>query len=268
MAESVAGRVLSVLDAFADAPGTLRLTEIARRAGLPVPTALRMVRELVAWGGLERAADGSYRLGTRLRTLGAAAPCPRGLLDAALPALRALAARTGGHADVVIPADGTALCLVTGERLPLHATAAGKVLLAHGLGTAPADGRGTPDTGTVATTTGTADTADTGTADTADTGTADTGGAGGGRLVGGRHTPYTVTARGALGAQLARIRATGLAEAHQEYRLGELSLAAPVLRDGTALAAVSLTARTTVRPDRLAPAVRQAAAAVSRAMSG
>ncbi|MGW4601339.1 helix-turn-helix domain-containing protein, partial [Streptomyces sp. NPDC004457] len=25
----------------------------ARRTGLPVPTALRMVRELVAWGGLE-----------------------------------------------------------------------------------------------------------------------------------------------------------------------------------------------------------------------
>lgn len=138
MAESVAGRVFSVLDAFVDAPVTLRLTEIARRTGLPVPTALRMVRELVAWGGLERGADGSYRLGTRIRTLGAAAPCPRGLLDTALPALRALTARTGGHADVVIPAGGTALCLVTGARLPPHATAAGKVLLAHGLLTAPA----------------------------------------------------------------------------------------------------------------------------------
>ncbi|CAM5253288.1 hypothetical protein SCANM63S_00244 [Streptomyces canarius] len=51
MAESVAGRVLSVLDAFGDAPGTLRLTDIARRTGLPAPTALRMVRELVAWAG-------------------------------------------------------------------------------------------------------------------------------------------------------------------------------------------------------------------------
>ncbi|WP_181798137.1 helix-turn-helix domain-containing protein, partial [Streptomyces sp. WELS2] len=70
MAESVAGRVFSVLDAFVDAPVTLRLTEIAHRTGLPVPTALRMVRELVAWGGLERGADGSYRLGTRIRTLG------------------------------------------------------------------------------------------------------------------------------------------------------------------------------------------------------
>ncbi|QJS09706.1 helix-turn-helix domain-containing protein [Streptomyces argyrophyllae] len=251
MAESVAGRVLSVLDAFGDAPDTLRLTDIARRTGLPVPTALRMVRELVAWGGLERAADGSYRLGTRLRTLGAAAPCPRGLLATALPALRTLTTRTGGHADVTIPADGAALCLVTGERLPLHATAAGKVLLAYGVGSGCGGGHGNGDGGTP------------------------------GRIVGHgprtaagpspsavRHTPYTVTAPGALGAQLARVRATGLAEAHQEYRLGELSLAAPVFRNGTAVAAVSVTAGTTARPDRLAPAVRQAAATVGRALGG
>ncbi|MEU7086366.1 IclR family transcriptional regulator [Streptomyces achromogenes] len=224
MAESVAGRVFSVLDAFVDAPVTLRLTEIARRTGLPVPTALRMVRELVAWGGLERGADGSYRLGTRIRTLGAAAPCPRGLLDTALPELRALTARTGGHADVVIPAGGTALCLVTGARLPPHATAAGKVLLAHGLLTAPAAAE--------------------------------------------RHTPRTRTAPGPLAAQLARVRASGLAEAHEEYHLGELSFAAPVFRAGTLVAAVSLTAPTTAHSPRLAPAVRRTAATVSRALDG
>lgn len=254
MAESVAGRVLSVLDAFGDAPDTLRLTDIARRTGLPVPTALRMVRELVAWGGLERAADGSYRLGTRIRALGAAAPCPRGLLATALPALRALTTRTGGHADVTIPADGAALCLVTGERLPLHATAAGKVLLAYGGGYRFGDGYEHDNGG-------------------APSQIAGHGSAGhGGRAATGplpsaaRHTPYTVTAPGALGAQLARVRATGLAQAHQEYRLGELSLAAPVFRNGLAVAAVSVTAPTTARPDRLAPAVRQAAATVSRAL--
>ncbi|POX63782.1 IclR-family transcriptional regulator [Streptomyces sp. Ru62] len=247
MAESVAGRVLSVLDAFGDAPDTLRLTDIARRTGLPVPTALRMVRELVTWGGLERAADGSYRLGTRIRTLGAAAPCPRGLLATALPALRTLSTRTGGHADVTIPADGAALCLVTGERLPLHATAAGKVLLAYGVGSG--FGGGWEDGGAPGRVAGH-----------------------GTRTAAGpppdavRHTPYTVTAPGTLGAQLARVRATGLAQAHQEYRLGELSLAAPVFRNGSAVAALSVTAPTTARPDRLAPAVRQAAATVSRAL--
>jgi DNA-binding IclR family transcriptional regulator len=221
MAESVAGRVFSVLDAFVGAPDTLRLTDIARRTGLPVPTALRMVRELVTWGGLERAGDGSYRLGTRIRALGAAAPCPRGLLDAALPALRILSARTGGHADVAVPAEGTALCLVSGERLPLYATAAGKVLLAHG--------HGPPATVE-------------------------------------RHTPHTLTAPGILGTQLARVRATGLAAAHEEYRLGELSLAAPVLRGGVMVAAVSVTAATSTPYDRLGAAVRETAAAVGRVL--
>ncbi|MFE0650734.1 IclR family transcriptional regulator [Streptomyces sp. NPDC059534] len=135
MGESVAGRLFSVLDAFDAArggPASLRLTDIAARTGLPAPTALRMVRELVAWGGLERAADGTYRLGLRLRALGAAAPCPRGLLDAALPALGVLGARTGGRADLAVltgPGAAGALCLVSGERLPGHATAFGKVLL-------------------------------------------------------------------------------------------------------------------------------------------
>lgn len=223
MAESVAGRVLSVLDAFVGAPDTLRLTEIARRTGLPVPTALRMVRELVAWGGLERAADGSYRLGTRIRALGAAAPCPRGLLDLALPVLRTLTARTSGHADVAVPSDGTALCLVSGERLPLHATAAGKVLLAHGHG---------PPTSTA------------------------------------RFTPYTLIAPGALDAQLSRVRTTGLASAHEEHRLGELSFAAPVSRGGLTVAAVSVTLRSSASYDRVGIAVREAAGVLGRALDG
>lgn len=111
-----------MLDAFeGGGPAALRLTDIAARTGLPAPTALRLVRELVAWGGLERGADGRYRLGLRLRVLGAAAPCPRGLLDAALPALRALGARTGGHADLAVlsaPSAEGVLCLVSGERPP------------------------------------------------------------------------------------------------------------------------------------------------------
>ncbi|MFI1035908.1 IclR family transcriptional regulator [Streptomyces sp. NPDC020951] len=226
MAESVAGRVLSVLDAFVGAPATLRLTEIARRTGLPVPTALRMVRELVAWGGLERAADGSYRLGTRIRALGAAAPCPRGLLDLSLPALRTLTSRTGGHADIAVPSDGAALCLVSGERLPLHATAAGKILLAHGHGHNH-----------------------------------------GQRAEVRRHTRHTVTTPGTLGSQLIRIRETGLATAHEEHVLGELSFAAPVLRNDRALAAVFVTLPTSTPYDRVDSALRDAARTIGRGLA-
>ncbi|MFC9844537.1 IclR family transcriptional regulator C-terminal domain-containing protein [Streptomyces sp. NPDC060223] len=81
-----------------------------------------------------------------------------------------------------------------------------------------------------------------------------------------RHTPYTLTAPGPLRAQLARIRETGLAGAHEEYRLGELSLAAPVSRAGLTVAAVAVTTGTAAPQDRLAPAVREAAAAIGRAL--
>ncbi|MGW1115918.1 IclR family transcriptional regulator [Streptomyces tanashiensis] len=218
MGESVAGRLLSVLDAFEDGgPAALRLTDIAARTGLPAPTALRLVRELVTWGGLERGTDGRYRLGLRLRVLGAAVPCPRRLLDAALPALRALSARTGGHADLAVvaaPPDDGVLCLVSGERPPPHATAYGKVLL-----TAPPE-----------------------------------------RLT--RHTRHTVVSPGVLAGQLARISAAGLAVCAEEFRLGEVTVAAPVRGPEGTLAALGVTVATGVPLDRVTAAVRTAAGRV------
>ncbi|MBD0711342.1 MULTISPECIES: IclR family transcriptional regulator [unclassified Streptomyces] len=215
MAESVAGRLFSVLDAFEEGgPPSLRLTDIAARTGLPAPTALRMVRELVAWGGLERGADGAYRLGLRLRALGAAAPCPRGLLTAALPALRVLGARTGGHADVAVaagPPGGGTLCLVSGERWPGHATAYGAILWS-GPPVAPA-----------------------------------------------RLTRHTVVAPGVLAARSARFRAAGLAVCAEEYRLGEVTVAAPVRGPAGTVAALGVTVPTGVPLARVTAAVREAA---------
>ncbi|MGY3339048.1 IclR family acetate operon transcriptional repressor [Streptomyces filamentosus] len=168
------------------------------------------MRELVARGGLERGADGRYRLGLRLRVLGAAAPCPRGLLDAALPAL---GARTGGHADLAVrsaPPSGGVLCLVSGERPPPHATAYGQVLPA-----APPVERP-------------------------------------------RFTRHTVVAPGAPAGRPARVRAAGPAVCAEEFRLGEVSVAAPVRGPVGTVAALGVTVPTGVPLDRVA-AVREAA---------
>ncbi|MFF6790229.1 IclR family transcriptional regulator C-terminal domain-containing protein [Streptomyces filamentosus] len=169
------------------------------------------MRELVAWGGLERGADGRYRLGLRLRVLGAAAPCPRGLLDAAL---RALGARTGGHADLAVrsaPPSGGVLRLVSGERPPPHATAYGQVLPA-----APPVERP-------------------------------------------RFTRHTVVAPGAPAGRPARVRAAGPAVCAEEFRLGEVSVAAPVRGPAGTVAALGVTVPTGVPLDRVAAAVREAA---------
>ncbi|MCK9903184.1 helix-turn-helix domain-containing protein [Frankia sp. Cpl3] len=221
---AVVGRALSVLDVYSDGAPSLRLTTIADRAGLPLPTALRLVRELVAWGGLERQADGSYRLGSRLWILGRQAPCPRRLVEAGRPYLQRLHATTGlpvllttldGPRVVVADAVGTRPRLE--EELPLHATAAGKVFLAH-----LPEARRREVLGDLE-----------------------------------RHTPYTLTAPGILNRQLAAIRAGTPASAREEWQLGEVETAAPVGPFGAngPTAALTVTARTAAHARRAAPQV-------------
>lgn len=229
---SVVGRALSVLDVFADGSACLRLTTIAARSGLPLPTTLRLVRELVAWGGLERQADGSYRLGTRLWVLGGQVPCQRRLAEAAQPYLRGLRTATG-RAVALTSLDGNRLLVVDelgaavsrGSHLPLHATAAGKLFLAHG-----------PDALRQQVLSD---------------------------LV--RVTPYTVTAPGLLHRQFADIRGGSLAIAKEERRLGEVEIAAPVgpTSDGGPAAALSVTAPSVPAARRAMPLLAATAAALT-----
>jgi DNA-binding IclR family transcriptional regulator len=66
---SVASRVLAILGSFSPTHPELSLTEISRRAGLASSTTHRLVRELLAWGALERDEHLVYRIGPRLREL-------------------------------------------------------------------------------------------------------------------------------------------------------------------------------------------------------
>jgi IclR family transcriptional regulator, acetate operon repressor len=229
----VASKIFAVLDAF-DAAPVLRLTEIAERTGIPMPTALRLVRELVSWGGLERQGDGSYRVGGRLWTLGTAAACPRRIRRAAAPSLHALFAATGqevqlavldGTDSLVLDAVGGPAEVHDGDRLPLHASGVGKVLLAH----APA-----PVLHEVL------------------------------RRGLRRLTPYTVASPGRLAAQLEHIRASGLASESEEVRLGRASIATVVTDcSGAAVAAIGLTVTGPANPARYVHELKSAAARVT-----
>lgn len=226
---TVASKVFAVLDAFSDGSPTLRLTEIAARCELPLPTALRVIRELVGWGGLERGADGSYRIGRRMWTLGSTAPCTRRVRDVALPVLRMLATRTGLDAYVAVLDDGDVLVLDLvpgqgvadrwrpGDRLPSHATAAGKLLLSRH-----------PDA----------------LAEQVRTDLA-------------RLTPYTIVAPGRLAAELGGIRDSGFAFEREEHRLGRIA-AAMLLEVESGAAAVFVTAASNVPLSRLETAIRAA----------
>ena len=134
---SVTSRVLALLAAYDEEHRRLTLTELAERAGLPVPTAHRLVGELVAWGALSRDAAGRYVVGRRLWDVGMLAPVQTGLRQLASPHLHDLygatlatvhlAVRDGtevlyldrlrGHTSVPIAVSYTHLTLPTTERV-------------------------------------------------------------------------------------------------------------------------------------------------------
>ena len=128
----------------------LTLTELARRADLPLPTAHRLVNELVAGGAL--VAHGPRRVRRRATAVGrrSAGPGADRAASGRLAVPQRPARRDAGHRAPRGPrADPGALPRATsgsasvpvvspvGSRLPMHATGVGKVLLAH----APAESR-------------------------------------------------------------------------------------------------------------------------------
>ena len=95
--EPVIDRALSLLAVFTDRRRALTLSEMARYAGMPAPTALRLIARLVAWGALERLDDGRYVVGVRLWEVASLSPRGHGVREIALPYLEDLFEVTRHH---------------------------------------------------------------------------------------------------------------------------------------------------------------------------
>ncbi|WP_033293980.1 IclR family transcriptional regulator [Amycolatopsis jejuensis] len=139
---TVTSKVLALLGAFEGGSHALSLSDLAARADLPLPTAHRLVGELTEWGALERDEQGRYTVGLRLWEV--AQNAGRHLRDTARPYLQDLFSLTRETAHIAIRDGHEALYIDrvygstrvprasrVGGRLPLHATAVGKVLLAY-----------------------------------------------------------------------------------------------------------------------------------------
>lgn len=241
MSTSVTARALALLAAFDAEHPALPLSTLARRAELPLTTAHRLIRELVAWGALDRRPDGAYVVGRRLWDVGLLAPVSRELRDLALPFLQDLSAATGENAHLAVR-DGTSALFVerisgpgavaivsrTGSRLPLHATGVGKVLLAHAPVEVVAEALRRPR----------------------------------------RVTPYTLVDPALLRRQLVEVRRRGYAVTGEEMSLGAASVAVPVHGPaGTVAAALGVVAATSRRDLlRLVPALQVAARGIARSL--
>lgn len=142
-ANSVLGKARLILEAFNLDDYGLSLTELSRRTGISKASVYRLAQELLDWGMLER--NGlDYRLGMRAFELGARAPRFRVLRDAVRPFMESLhqSTRETVHLGVLDGLDVLYLEKIASTqqaarpsriagRLPLYATATGKVILAH-----------------------------------------------------------------------------------------------------------------------------------------
>jgi DNA-binding IclR family transcriptional regulator len=137
----VLDRTVAVLSAVES--GARALADVADRAGVPRPTAHRLLRALEVHR-LIRRSDGGYALGPALIRLGSSAARGLPLVDAARPALERLTGETGESSQLFVRVGDERVCVEAvespnelrtivpvGASLPLTAGSAAKVFLAH-----------------------------------------------------------------------------------------------------------------------------------------
>ncbi len=234
------------------ADGELGVTEIAGLIGVHKSTASRLLGTLESHDLAEQLPDrGRYRLGVGILRLAGATRTRLDIVHQSRPVTVELAAEVGETVNIVILSGTETLYLDQvagtsalqihnwiGRRNPVHATANGRVLLAHA---APLDAEAvlaaalTPS----------------------------------GRLR--ALTNNTITDRSALAASLEAVRRQGYSVAIDELEVGLTAVAAPIRGiDGSVIASLSVSGPSfRLEPDRITTvigAVKAAAAAISERM--
>ena len=219
-------RGLAILACFTAKRPVLGIADIADELGMSRSTTHRYVITLVALGYLEQGASRKYRLGLRVTDLGMSALNSTGLREHAHPYLEELRQRTSYTTSMGV-LDGTEVLYIdrirsfrrearsaelnlhAGSRLPAHATAMGKLLLAN-----------LPEIEQRELI---------------------------GRMKLTKRGPNTITSKKALREELDAIVASGLAVDDQELASGFYAISAPVRNEARqVVAAVNLAAQSTM----------------------
>lgn len=211
-------RAITILEILARL-GEAGVTEVAGALGVHKSTAFRLIGTMEARGLVEQADDrGKYRIGLGLVRMAGASAARTDVVQVARPMCKQLAAETEETINLAVLVDSTALYLDqiagsaalqphnwVGQRIPLHATSNGKILLAH-LDPAEVDEL-VP------------------------------------RLE--AHTPRTITDRAALHRELAEVRERGYAVAVDELEEGLTAMAAGIRdAHGDVIASLSVSGST------------------------
>jgi IclR family transcriptional regulator, acetate operon repressor len=239
-------RALDLLEALAAAEGEVSITSLANRTSLHVSTVHRLLTTLLRRGYVRQNPETSrYYTGAKLATLAEGRSRFNELRHRARPILRALTEQTRETSNLVVLDDVMAVYIETvpsphvvrmfttlGNRVPLHATGAGKALLAW----LPVDRRDAlVDRSELR-----------------------------------AHTARTITERSSLRRALEEIRERGYALDDEEYDEGVRCVSVAVGPIGSPLGAISVSApasrMTRQRAGELAPLLRRAASELAEAM--
>ncbi|MEA2583249.1 MAG: IclR family transcriptional regulator, regulon repressor [Thermomicrobiales bacterium] len=245
---AVLDRALDVLEALADAAEPLGVTELARRVGATKSAAYRILANLERRGYVSKdPTTARYSLGTRLAYLGQQSLGTFDLRQVARSVLEELyrsfhetvnlGVLEGDevvYIDMVESHHGLRMAARVGARDTVHSTALGKAILAF-LPPEAIDRRLQRPLP--------------------------------------RRTEHTITDPGLLAAELARVRARGVAEDHGENELGARCVAAPIFdHGGSVVAAISVSSPESRLDDpraaEVATAVRAAAQEITRRVGG
>jgi DNA-binding IclR family transcriptional regulator len=236
MPEGALQRAVELLGRLGEEPAELTVAELASGAGMPTSTAYRLLAELEQHGLVQRGADRTIALGTRLVALGRTAEeaLRERLVDPAREVMAALSDRLGETALLTAPCglEGMVLHSVETERhsvrlsyalyrrAPMHRGASGKILAAY---------LDSPE----------------------------------------RERLLEAVGSARLDRELRRIRRAGFAFTVGELDAGAAALAVPILdRRGRIAAGLSVagpTERLAADPEKLLPVILQAASAIERA---
>ena len=241
-------RALRILQALAARPEGASLTDVSEMTALPPSTTHRLLTTLEAERFVRPDPNsGQWRIGVAAYYVGSAFARSRDTLALIRPYLRRLMEITGETSNLFVESDGEAICIgqiesrhamraITGVggRVTLHASGAGKVLLAHmeeGARAAFID-RTLP-----------------------------------------RPTERTITDADALLAEFERIRRDGYAVDNEENAVGLRCVAAPIYNEfNEVIAAISISGPTARIPDQrlksLGEAVSLAAGEATRDFGG
>lgn len=141
---SMLAKASDILGVFSAEYPVLTQAEITRRAQLAHSTTRRLLTEMVDHGLLDKTDDGSFTLGLRLWELGSMSHRVLSMRDTAMPFMTVLNQALGQHVQLAVregrealiverlsATNAVGLQLTLRNRVPLHASATGKVLLAY-----------------------------------------------------------------------------------------------------------------------------------------